>query len=136
MRDISNRLPGEDRRRFQRLSVNITVFYQVESPNELRQTFGAQEIEATAVNISEGGMAFVTPHNLPAWTRLAVKFFLFKGGMTRGMIRFMKPVRIAAEVRTNLPLETSEYRVGVSFKDVSPVDQERLNAFVQSVLSN
>ena len=97
---------------------------------------GPQEIEATTVNLSEGGMAFVTGHNLPAWTKLAVKFFLFKSGMTRSMLRFMKPVRIAAEVRTNVPLETNEYRVGVSFKDMSPVDHERLSAFVQAARSN
>ncbi len=136
MRDISNRLPFEDRRRFQRLSVNITVFYQIESPSELLELVGPQEIEATTVNLSEGGMAFVTGHNLPAWTKLAVKFFLFKSGMTRSMLRFMKPVRIAAEVRTNVPLETNEYRVGVSFKDMSPVDHERLSAFVQAARSN
>ncbi|HNX80996.1 MAG TPA: PilZ domain-containing protein [Candidatus Omnitrophota bacterium] len=136
MRDLSNRLPFEDRRRFQRLSVNITVFFQIEEPGDLRQTIGSQEIEATTVNISEGGMAFITRHNLPAWTKLAVKFYLFKSGMSRGILRFMKPVRIAAEVRTNLALEMNEYRVGVSFKDVSPVDQERLSAFFRSVSCN
>lgn len=112
-----SRYLGSDRRRFQRLKINLSVFYQVQEPISACFLTGNRELEAITLDISGAGMAFLTPYNIPVKSILKIRFILFK--MDRdGLVSFNDPVEVIAEVVTNVSSQNTEYRLGVCFKQV------------------
>ena len=124
---------GDDRRRFQRLKMNLAVFYKIESPEYACDITQDQEIEATMLDLSSGGMAFLTRYNIPVWARLLLKFYLFKSDDT-GMVSFSDPVELIGEVRSNIMLNYNEYRVGICFKAIHNESKTVVSDFVESVV--
>lgn len=115
-----------DRRRFQRLNLNLSMGYKVDIPLNLRIRLGDEEIPATTLNISEAGMAFLTSYDIPVWSRILIRFSLFKVNQD-GQVNFYKPLQVTAEVRSNIVSENKEYRLGVCFvrKDIEIKDEIR-----------
>ncbi|RJO65502.1 MAG: PilZ domain-containing protein [Candidatus Omnitrophota bacterium] len=129
-----NRYWGRDRRRFQRLKVNLSVWYTVEAPLFVRNAVGCREKEAKTIDICEGGMAFISQNHIPIWTTLVLKLMFFKTDR-EGMVSFSDPVEIAAEVRSSLPCEKDEYRIGVCFKEIRTANKTEVAQFVGSFLA-
>lgn len=130
---MSHRYYVRDRRRFQRLSINLSVFYRIDSPLYMRFIFGDKEIEATTVDISKGGMAFLTKCNIPVWSVLVIKLILFR--MDRqGLVSFNDPVEVIGEVKSCVPSENKEYRLGICFRQVRKDYESEIAQFVQSTL--
>ncbi|MEW6075498.1 MAG: PilZ domain-containing protein [Candidatus Omnitrophota bacterium] len=129
-----NRNWGKDRRRFQRLKVNLSVWYTVEAPLFVRNALGYREKEAKTVDICEGGMAFIAQSHIPAWTTLILKLVFFKTDR-EGIVSFSGPVEIVAEVRSSLPCEKDEYRIGVCFKEIRTANKTEVVQFVGSLLA-
>jgi len=125
---------GYDRRRFQRLDLNILLLYRVNEPVFVRMQVGDKEIEATMLNLSEGGMGFLTKHNIPVMTELFIKFTLSKMDKNGG-ITFHGPMRIVGEVRSSTPVENDEYRLGVSFTKIKLQDRAEIINFIKTTLS-
>lgn len=125
---------GEDRRRFKRLDLNITVFYKVHEPLHIKLMVGDKEIEATILNISEGGIGLLTHYNIPTWTALFIKFNLSRMNKL-GIIKTYGPMNIKGEVRSNVSLEKDEYRLGICFIDIDPKDKTTIADFVNSAMS-
>ena len=124
---------GNDRRRFQRLSVNLSVFYRVRSPLHVRIMVDDQEIEAITVDLCEGGMALLTDYNIPAQTILMMKFILFK--LDRGvLVSFNDPVEVKAEVCSNIPVQEERYRLGISFMQAEKENRSKISRYVESSL--
>jgi len=109
-----NNTPYSDRRRFQRLSMNLCVLYRVVRPVDLRVKFGDREIEADMVDISAGGMSLVTENNIPATSVLHLKFSLFKIDKNSGSAVFYRPYEIKGHVRSNIKMENG-HRLGICF---------------------
>lgn len=124
---------SNDRRRFQRLKVNLSVFYKVISPEYVRALTGDGEIEATTLDVGAGGMAFFTKHDIPPWSMLSLRFYLFRAD-DEGLVSFSDPVEIGAQTRSNIPIDNGEYRIGVCFKAIAIKDMEEINGFVTSAL--
>lgn len=122
---------GQDRRRFQRLDLNVIVVYRVDEPPLVRIQIGEKEIEASMLNLSEGGMALVTRYNLPAWTVLSIKFTLSRIDKD-GKVVFYGPMEIRGEVRSSMPLEKNEFRVGICFTEMSQRDRAEIANFVKT----
>ena len=120
-----------DRRRFQRLNLNLNVFYKVDQPVYVKLWIGDQEIEATTLNLSEGGMAFLTAYDIPLASLLLIKFSLFKINR-KGEVDFSKPVEITGEVRSNNSWESREYRLGVCFIRKDEEVKTKISDFVKS----
>jgi c-di-GMP-binding flagellar brake protein YcgR len=120
-----------DRRRFQRLNLNLNVFYKVDQPVYVKLWVGDREIEATTLNLSEGGMAFLTAYDIPLASLLLIKFSLFKINR-QGEVDFSKPVEITAEVRSNNSWENKEYRLGVCFIRKDEEVKTEISDFVKS----
>ncbi|MFH0738833.1 MAG: PilZ domain-containing protein [Candidatus Omnitrophota bacterium] len=125
---------GQDRRRYQRLELNITLLYRVNEPIVVRMQVGDKEIEATMINLSEGGMGFLTDYNIPLGTELFIKFTLSKMDK-EGHITFHGPMQIIAEVRSNIAQEKNEYRLGVCFTKIKMQDKGGITDFVKTALS-
>jgi len=122
-----------DRRRFQRLSLNLSAWYRIESPLFLRNIFGDKEIEASTLDISKGGLALVSANNIPVWSTLIIKFILFKTD-AQGLVSFSDPVEIVGDVRSNILLENNEYRLGISFKEIKKETRSEIDGFIDSAL--
>lgn len=122
-----NRYWGKDRRRFQRLLLNLTILYKVRTPEHLRQALGEKDIEATTIDLSTIGLAFISKHHIPVWSTLLLKFIFFGSGDSAAHI--VKPVEVEAEVKTCLPYE-NEFRLGVCFKGLDEERRAQLSRFV------
>jgi len=109
--------PGKERRRCQRLNANFTAFYKVESPSVLRNQIGESEIETSTLDVGKGGVSFLSKHQLPPWATLILKLFMFKMD-DQGLVSFSEPIEVMGEVRSCVPSEYEDYRVGVYFKDL------------------
>lgn len=120
-----------DMRRFQRLRVNLSVFYRIESPENTRLILGGFEQEADMIDLSEGGMAFLARRNIPPHTILLVKFILFKFD-SNGIVSFSDPLEVHAEVRYCISAENNEYRLGVCFRKVEGNEKAEISDFVTS----
>lgn len=123
---------GNDRRRFQRLRLNLTVVYRVDEPMTVRMMIGDQEIEATTLDVSEGGMALLTKYNIPVGTNLVIKFTLFRVEKD-GKVNFYGPMIISGEVRSNVIAENNEHRLGICFITVEMRDKSELTSFLAGV---
>ena len=121
---------GNDRRRYQRLRLNLSVNYRVDGPWQVRVKFGDQEIEATTLNLSEGGMAILTSYDIPVVSALLLKFSLFKINK-EGQVSFYNPVEINGQVRSNTTCENNQYRLGLCFVRTESEQNCRIGAFVK-----
>ena len=126
-----NRYWGKDRRRFQRLLLNLTIWYKVRTPEDLRLKFGEKDMEATTLDLSTIGLAFLSKQRIPVWSTLLLKFIFF--GENEGSVNIVKPVEVEAEVKTCLPYE-NEFRLGVSFKGLDEERKGELSRFVGATL--
>ncbi len=130
---MSIRFSPKDRRRFQRLELNIAVFYRVHEPPQIKIMVGEQEIEATMINVSVGGMAMLTRYNIPIFSILLIKFGLFKMDK-QGRIIPYGDVRVTGEVRNNILRDNSQYRLGIRFDKMERQHKVELGKFVQMAL--
>ncbi|MFA5224801.1 MAG: PilZ domain-containing protein [Candidatus Omnitrophota bacterium] len=124
---LFNRYWGKDRRRFQRLLLNLTIWYKVRTPEHLRQAFGEEDMEATTLDLSTIGLAFISKHHIPVWSTLLLKFIFF--GSPEDSPSIVKPVEVEAEVKACIPYE-NEFRLGVSFKGLDEERRVQLNRFI------
>ena len=125
---------GSDRRRFQRLDVDITVLYRVDLPLSVRMLIGNQEIEAIMLNLSVGGIALVTKYNIPCATLLLMKFTLTSVNR-EGKVSLYGPIEVKGEVRSSAKWENSTYRLGISFSDIDHQNKFQIARFVQMAMS-
>ena len=126
-----NRYWGKDRRRFQRLLLNLTIWYKVRTPEHLRLALGEKDIEATTLDLSTIGLAFLSKHHIPVCSTLLLKFIFF--GENDGAVNIVKPVEVEAEVKSCLPYE-NEFRLGVYFKSLDAERRSELSRFVGATL--
>ena len=129
-----HRYSGYDRRKYQRLDLNIVLLYRVNEPIVVRMQVGDKEVEATMLNLSEGGMGFLTNYNIPVGTELLIKFTLSRMDK-ECKITFHGPMKIVGEVRSNFALERSEYRLGVCFTKIALQDKTEIISFIKTTLS-
>jgi c-di-GMP-binding flagellar brake protein YcgR len=126
---------SNDRRRFQRLAMNLCVNYRVIKPVELRIKFGDEEVEAEMLDISSGGMAIMTEHNIPPLSVLHFKFSLFKIDKTSGSAVFYRPLEIRGQVRSNMRMETG-HRLGICFHRYDREMSQEVKAIAKEVTVN
>jgi hypothetical protein len=107
----------KERRKWPRMNLNFTAFYKIDSPPALRSLVGEVEVETNTLDVSKGGISFLSRHELPPWSTLILKLFMFSMD-DQGLVSFSEPIEVMGEVRSCLPYEDNDYRVGVSFKDL------------------
>lgn len=124
---------GRDRRRFVRLKVNLDVTFQAETPLSLRAMLAGRSVNATVLDIGQGGMALLTDYNIPAEAVLVLRFMLFKTDRA-GLVSFSDPVEIVGEVRSSFLMENGQYRLGICFKSLRQGASAEINDFVAASL--
>ncbi len=121
---------GNERRRAERVKVNITVAYQIEKPISIKMLVGEEEVEATIVDMSEGGLAILTKHDLPLGTLLMVEFMLIRTEKETNF-KYYESVKIKGEVRSSTVIGEEKYRLGVEFKGLDEENKFKISAFVK-----
>lgn len=124
---------GKDKRNARRLRLRMAVVYQINKPLALRLQIGEKEIIATALDLSEGGIAILTDYNIPENTELMIKFTLFKVNETNH-VNFYGPMEIIGQVRSNNAIENNMHRLGICFTNVSDRDKVEITNFVKTAL--
>lgn len=127
---MDGQLSGSERRRAERVRVNITVAYQIEKPISIRMLVGEEEVEATIVDISEGGLAILTKHDLPIDTLLVVEFMLIRSEKETSF-KYYESVKIKGEVKSSIVLAEDKYRLGVAFKGLNEESKSKIATFVK-----
>ena len=109
-----NRWECNDRRKYQRLRLTVSVMYRVTDPGYARRYFEDREFEAVTLDIGQGGMALITNSDIPAHCMLAIKFSLMRMNNS-GVVDCSEPFEIKGEVCSNQDWEGRQHRLGISF---------------------
>jgi c-di-GMP-binding flagellar brake protein YcgR len=128
-----NRKWGQDRRRFQRLNLNLVVWYKLLKVTPGPGSLGSAEREAVTADISPFGMAFMSSFSIPLFTDLALKFIIFSS-QDGAYDNLAIPIEVNAKVRSCLPAEKGEFRIGVSFTNIQLEQQQKLMKFARQSL--
>ncbi|MBU0504221.1 MAG: PilZ domain-containing protein [Candidatus Omnitrophota bacterium] len=122
-----------DRRKFKRLRVNITLAYTVESPPEVSILYRGKEIEATMLSICEGGIGLLSKYNIPARSMIVVRFSLFRTDK-QGFIASSSPLEIVCRVCYSVAVEDGQYQIGVAFREVKDIAKSEIITFMEFAL--
>lgn len=125
---------GEDRRRFDRVEVSITIVYQIDKPAYVRIWFKNEELEVETMDLSEGGMAIITDYDLPLSTPLALEFVLYDSTEEINF-RIYRTIKAKGEIRDRVPIEADKYRLGICFTAMEDDDRAEIAKFVQQGIS-
>jgi c-di-GMP-binding flagellar brake protein YcgR len=129
---MDEKYSGQERRRFKRAEVNFIVFYKVKSPLTIHMRFGDTEINALALDVSEGGMAVLTDYDLPALSIVTVRFIMLDDNAPNVESR-TRSIEVKGEVRYNFFIEEErEYRLGIQFIGLSDEDRNFIANFVKA----
>ncbi len=119
----------EERRKSQRLRINITIVYRINKPSHVRVLIGDDEVEATTQDLSEGGMSILTVYDIPISTIFTVEFMIYQVNEL-DRFRFYKSIKVTGEVRSNVPSENNLRRIGIIFTKIEAEDKIELSNFV------
>ena len=115
-----------EKRRFPRVALDVTLFFRVDKPPEVRLKIGRETRVGHAVDISEVGVSFLVDADIPKGTEIEISFSLMiqKGRServnARGLVVYSFP---------RLPRKT--YRVGVLFTKINEADRQLIIEYVR-----
>lgn len=122
--------PGIEKRKFIRVGANFIVFYKVNSPLRIRLRMKDRDIEALAIDISEGGMAVYTDYNIPPTNVVNAKFIMINDYGISAQDR-TRAILARGEVRYNMFIEAKKtFRLGMQFANLSADDRTFISNFV------
>ncbi|MCX7927969.1 MAG: PilZ domain-containing protein [Candidatus Omnitrophica bacterium] len=111
---------GPERRAIKRIRMNCTVIYRMNQPPNARFLLEGKDMVAQMIDINRKGMAMVTDIDIPPATVLSMRFTLLK--VHDDLVKFTGPMEVTGEVRSNVPLENNQHRLGIYFKKVRKVN--------------
>lgn len=118
-----------EKRRFNRLKVNITVNYQVRKPIHVRMLVGEEDVEAITLDLSEGGMAIMTLYDLPVETLISMEFMVHEEDNSSSF-KFYRSIFVQGEVKSNVLMGNNKHRIGISFQKIEESDRAEIARFV------
>jgi c-di-GMP-binding flagellar brake protein YcgR len=121
--------PGIERRKHSRVPVDLNVAYRVKSPAQVKIKIAGAEKDATVVNISEGGMAFIADHELPEMTKLDIRFHIQLRGGRESVISCVGQVCYSF-----LLADYQRYHTGIEFIMIHDKEKRLIADLVRSTL--
>jgi len=110
---------GIERRSNKRFRMNCTVIYRADESWDARFSLQGQDLRAKMLDISQNGMAMVTDQDIPVATVLSMRFTLLK--VDKELVKFLSPMDVIGEVRSNIPVTEHQHRLGISFTKMKKV---------------
>jgi c-di-GMP-binding flagellar brake protein YcgR len=121
---------SSDKRGGSRIRVNLEVVYRVNRPIEVRMQVGEEEVRASMLDLSQGGMAVLTTYKIPRASELAVSFKLIpKEGHS-------KSVSVVGEVCYNIELIDKQFRLGIRFTRIEEHDRTVISSFIKALTTD
>jgi len=131
---MSEPLSDRERRKHERLKVEFTLNYRVDTPLEVRMSIGwDSEVDALMVDLSEGGMAILTSCDIPVGSVLSINFTLINLTAIEDEER-IKTLSITGEVRSNFMVDNTDRRLGIKFIQIGQKDKEAIAEFVRMTI--
>jgi c-di-GMP-binding flagellar brake protein YcgR len=127
---VEGRGLGEEKRRFKRVKVSFVVFYRVNFPWSVRLLVGEKEVDAMALDLSEGGLAILTNYNISVSSRVMIKFILLDDYAIRREMR-SKSMEVQGEVCYSFLTDEKAFRIGIRFINIAPEDRNFIAGFVK-----
>lgn len=124
-----------DRRRYQRLKVNLSVWFRLSARFHMISLPADEEIEAQTLDLSQEGISIVTKYNIPIYAELIVSFILFRMDR-RGNIIFNEPLELTGEIRSNILISNNERRLGIWFKNIASEQRSKITQYISSIAHN
>ncbi|MBN2120847.1 MAG: PilZ domain-containing protein [Candidatus Omnitrophica bacterium] len=121
---------GPERRRFERVAVELTITYHVHKPISIRMMVGNTQVGAKTFDLSEGGMAITTSRDIPISSILLMKFTLVDKTQTP------HAMSITGQVRYNILIKHEEHRLGIDFTQIKKEDKTIIADFVKTALND
>lgn len=132
VKDMNSVPTGRDRRKFKRVNASFLITYRIREPIEIVMKVGRIEADAVMSDLSEGGMAVLTTHDIPASTILSIKFTLIDTTKVDQNDR-MKLVEAIGDVRYNFLSNKRDHRLGIQFTQISEKDKCEIANFVSRI---
>jgi len=122
-----------EKRKYKRVNVSFTVVYEVNSPLSVRMKVNNREVNAIALDLSEGGIAVLTSYDIPKSTQVKVKFIIFNEDALSTKER-SRWIEVKGEVRYGCSTKENAFRVGICFMDISASDRAFIAEFVRMLI--
>ena len=110
-----------ERRAHKRIRMNCTVVCRMNEPPSARFVMKGRDLEAKMIDISQGGMAMITRYDIPVSTVLSMRFTLLN--VNSEIVTFSGPMEVIGEVRSSVPWERNEHRLGIYFAEMKRVNE-------------
>ena len=117
---MENTYINADRRNYKRVRMNCTVVYRMNQPPDAHFVMKGKDIDARMIDISQGGMAMVTNQDIPVSTVLSMRFAMLN--VDKEAVKFSGPLEVTGEVKSSMPLEKNEHRLGIYFTKMKKID--------------
>jgi len=123
---MDDQYAGQEKRRFKRVSGGPIVSFRISSfPNDFAQDLAeirGLDLDGVLIDISEGGMGFITDRDIPRRALIESRFSLFSDSpLNKEHSHF---ILSKGEIQYNKKIKARECRVGVMFSNLS--DEDRL----------
>ncbi len=127
---MSDQYSGIEKRKFKRVPASFIVFYRVNFPLDIRMIVRNREVQALAVDVSEGGLGAYTDFDIPGASIITENFILTNEGIFNSIER-SRLISVQGEVRYNFFVEQKKsYRFGMQFRGLSAEDKRFVVGFV------
>lgn len=121
---------GMEKRKFKRVAVNVKLFYKVQRPPEVSIRLGDKEICTQTLDVSQGGLGFLTDFELPPATELVINFnLIFRNSSMLTVKAFGKVQHCKAMTQSK---DNPSYRIGVQFTKIDEYDGWMIGDFVKA----
>jgi len=124
-----------EKRKYPRIGLSTTIRYRIKKPRSILVLLGDEEIKATALDLSEEGVALATEQDIPPGANISVNFSL-TDTLLAGNKSQPEPLEVFGQVRSNTLVEGNKHRLGVYFMDIEPENKDFIRGFVNGVLSS
>ncbi|MFH1094451.1 MAG: PilZ domain-containing protein [Candidatus Omnitrophota bacterium] len=123
---------GSERRRFKRVDVSFWVESAMNAALTVHMIFGGNDIKATTLDLSEGGMAILSEFEIPTFSIVTVEFNIpnnidAASGDEYRLIKADGVVKYCFSLK-----ERNAYRIGICFIDIIPEDLDFIANFVKT----
>lgn len=127
---MSSKKPDE-RRKFERVKANFVVVYAVDEPLQISITIDDEADNALILDLSQGGLAIKTERDIKVGTKLLINFIIVdKANLSTDSK--VKAMNIKGMVCNNKSIDKYNYRLGISFTEISDEDKKFINDFVKN----
>ena len=122
---------GSERRKFRRAEASFIITYKINYPLSIRLLYKDKAMDALAFDLSEGGMAVSTGHEIPAGTQVTIHFVLLNESAVNVNDR-LRSLQISAQISYCTRSAEKEFRLGVVFGGISADERLFIAGFTKA----